>query len=273
MEFQETNNFVAQDNHSQSQEQPDFWFLGSLIRLKKQKDGGNRNEYSRMATIHNRITHEETNYDERFQANYRVACQLSEFFPYKWLVEITANLRSLDTTIIGIKSEKERYTLYLGYIELYLAFRGLTILESTLTEINTAYSLTLSKNDIRTWKLRLLRTIPGLLEKYKQIMKETCQSSILNTVVYVMNHKLVLQECNKQEVFEVKQRVLLLAKSFSKTRKARMIKKIEVWAQAICLKAVKDVFPSCKWFPFPLLPPNSQKLLENKRWQLDRLLV
>lgn len=272
LEFLKTNNIVAQDDHSQSQEQLDFWFLGSLIRMKKQMVGEKQNGYYRMAMIHNRITQEETDFDERFQANYRVACCLSEFFPYKWLVEITANLRSTDAKTTRIKSEEERYALYLGYIELYLAFRGLSLLESTLHEINSAYNLTLTMNNIRTWKIKLLRLIPGLLEQYKLIMKDTCQSTILNTVIDVMNHRLFFQDCTKQEVFKVKQQILVLTKAFCKTRKARMTKKIEIWAQAICLKAVKDVLSTYKVFPFPNMAENSRKAIENKRWQLDQLL-
>ncbi|MFX0085311.1 MAG: hypothetical protein ACFFAU_06530 [Candidatus Hodarchaeota archaeon] len=272
MGFVKINNTTDKDDHSQSQEQPDFWFLGSLIRMKKQLDGGNLSKYYRIATIHNRITHEETNFDEKFQINYRIASQLSEFFPLKWLVEITASLRSIDANLIAIKSEEDRYAFYLGYIELYLAFRGLTLLESTLYEINSIYNLKFTMNSIRTWKMKLLRIIPGLLEQYKRIMIKTSQSSILNTVIHVMNHELVLNGCNKQEIFTVKQRALFLAKRFSKTRKARMTKKIEIWTQAICLKALKDVLPSHKLFPFPSQYDNMQKVLENKRWQLDKLL-
>ncbi len=272
MGFVKIKKIAAKDDHSQSQEQPDFWFLGSLIRMKKRLDGGNRNKYYRIASIHNRITHEETNFDERFQTNYRIASQLSEFFPLNWLVEITANLRSIDANLIAIKTEEDRYALYLGYIELYLAFRGLTLLESTLGEINSVYNLNLTVNSIRTWKMKLLRVIPGLLEQYKRIMKKTSQSSILNAVILVMNNELILKGCTKQEIFIVKQRALSLAKGFSNTRKARMTKKIEIWAQAICLKALKDVQPSCKLFPFPSQYENMQKLLENKRWQLDKLL-
>ncbi|MFX0087115.1 MAG: hypothetical protein ACFFAU_15810, partial [Candidatus Hodarchaeota archaeon] len=123
-----------------SDEQFDIWFIGSLMRSKKKE-----RKYERITLLHNRIKHEETKFDESYKANNRIAALLSEFFPKRWLLEITAIFRRIDSKKLGIKSEEDRICSYLGYIELYLAFRGLTLLNSTLQEINARLSTHLTK--------------------------------------------------------------------------------------------------------------------------------
>jgi len=248
-------------------EQYDTWFLGSLMRVKSPQ-----RDFSRLSSLHNRITHEETNFDERIQVNWRVASQLSEFFPRKWLIEITAQFRKLDATNLGIKTYEDRVCSYLGYIELYLTFRGLTLLDSTLVEINDFLGINLTKNDVRSWKLKLLRITPGLQEQWIIIRAKTHQSAIMSTVVQVMNRELVLTNCTKEEVFKVKQSALLLARKFIATKKARHIKKPEVWAHAICSKALLETLPCYPSVAFPHLSHKTQKVIENKRWQLDQLI-
>ncbi|MFX1284466.1 MAG: hypothetical protein ACFFB5_12475 [Promethearchaeota archaeon] len=255
------------DDSTMSCEQYETWFLGSLMRVKKPQ-----RDFNRLSSLHNRITHEETNFDERLQVNWRVASQLSEFFPLKWLIEITAQFRKLDATKLGIKTYQDRVCSYLGYIELYLTFRGLTLLDSTLVEINAFLAINISKNDVRTWKLKLLRITPGLQEQWIKIRARTHQSAIMSTVVHVMNRELVLTNCTKEEVFKVKQCALLLARKFVETKKARHIKKPEVWARAICTKALFETLPRYHSVAFPHLSHKTRKVIENKRWQLDRLI-
>jgi hypothetical protein len=256
----------------ESAEQPEFWFLGSLMRIKLKNQGKDSRKYPRIASIHNKITHEATNFDERFQANMKVASQLSEFFPQKWLGEITAALRRVTAKKIGLTSKDDRYAMYLGYIELYLAFRGLSMLDSTLDEINKAFGVNISMCEVRKWKLKLVRLIPGLLENYKNIAKKTQRTSLVSTVIHIMNKELYLPNSSKNETFMIKQRALQIVKAFSHSQKARYIKKPEVWARAICYKAVKEITLSSKDFPFSNNLLKAKKVIENKKWQLDQVI-
>lgn len=251
-----------------SQEQIDTWFLGSLLCVNSPQK-----EFHRLSTLHNRITHEETKFDDRLQANMRVASQLAEFFPFKWLLEITSVFRKTEYTFLGIKSLKDRICSYLGFIELYLTFRGLTLLDSTLEEINNFFDISLTKTEVRSWKLKLLRIYPKLRKQWTKIRAQTHTSAFFSTVVQVMNKEMRLDDIySKEEIFLIKQACLRITKKFISTQKARFIKKPEVWARAICVKAVREVLPDQSSFPFPHLPNKTQKVIENKRWQLDQVI-
>ncbi|UCE13808.1 MAG: hypothetical protein JSV04_01210 [Candidatus Heimdallarchaeota archaeon] len=261
------------DTYQASNEQQELWFLGSLMQDKNLKPSLKvPSTFDRLAAIHNRITKEGTGFDERFQANLRVATHLSQFFPYRWLTEITATFRDVKPSKLGIKTYHDRVCSYLGYIELYLAFRGLTLLDSTLEEINTSFQLEITKNIVRHWKLRLLRIIPSLREEWIRVRSQTQQSAMFATVVKVMNSELVVNGCSKRQLFDLKQACLQLVRQFVTTSKARHIKNPEGWARAICVKAVREVLPEYPDFPFPHLPKKSQKVINHKRWQIDQIL-
>ena len=257
------------DDFHVSREQYETWFLGSLMR---ERSNNLPISYNRLSTLHNQITHEETNYDDRFQVNMRIASQLSEFFPLKWLLEITTIFRKRDIVKLRINSYEDRVCLYLGYIELYLTFRGLTLLDSTLTEINRYLHVTITKSDVRGWKLKLIRIIPGLQERWIKVRGRNHQAAIISTVVYIMNKELLLEDCTKREIFQVKQTALIIARKFVTTDKARYVKKPEVWARAIILKALYQIFSNHPYSAFPHLSVKARKVIENKRWQLDQLL-
>ncbi|MHA2248158.1 MAG: hypothetical protein ACXADY_24630 [Candidatus Hodarchaeales archaeon] len=255
------------DDCFKTSEQYDTWFIGSLMRTKK-----TQYDFIRLSNLHNHITHEETKFDGRLQANMRMASQLSEFFPFQWLLEITSVFRKIKSVKLGIKTYKDRICSYLGFIELYLTFRGLTLLDSTLAEINTSFAVDTTKNEIRTWKIKLLRIIPEVREKWIKIRAQAHQTVLFSTVVKIMNHELVLDGCSKEEIFQIKHECLRIAREFISTKKAHHIKKPEVWSRAICFKAVRDVLPDYSLFPFPHLPSNNQKVIDNKRWQLDKIV-
>jgi hypothetical protein len=263
--------FESHDHSSKyqtSQEQFDTWFLGSLLRVNSPQK-----EFHRLSMMHNRITHEETKFDDRLQSNMRVASQLGEFFPFRWLLEITSVFRKTESTLLGIKSLKDRVSSYLGFIELYLTFRGLTLLDSTLEEINSFFDFEITKNDVRSWKLKLLRIYPKLRKQWILIRAQTHQSAIVSTVVRIMNKEMKLDDnFSKEKVFMTKQACLRIAREFVSTEKARFIKKPEVWARAICVKAVREILPDHSSFPFPHLKIKTQKVIENKRWQLDQVI-
>ncbi|MHA1966425.1 MAG: hypothetical protein ACW964_01360 [Candidatus Hodarchaeales archaeon] len=256
------------DDYYISDEQTDTWFLGSIMLRKRDF----KKKYKRISLLHNRITHEHTNFDERYQANNRIASQLSEFFPKRWLLEITATFKKLSSKEIGLTSEYDRICSYLGFIELYLTFRGLTLLESTIDEINKSLYTNLSKNDIRKWKIKLLRIIPELRANWKKIRAPTHQTAIISSVVQIMNQELSLTNCSQQEIFEIKQSALTIARIFALKPKAKFIKNIETWARAICIKALQECKPKYPCLAFPRLSQKTLKVIENKRWQLDKLL-
>ncbi|MFX0015235.1 MAG: hypothetical protein ACFFBQ_16215 [Promethearchaeota archaeon] len=263
----ETNQ--SPDDHQVSCEQYGTWFLGSLMR---EKNTSWFPTYNRLSTLHNRITQEETNFNDQLQINMRLASQLSEFFPQKWLLEITMVFKKRDIIKLRIKSYKDRVCFYLGYIELYLTFRGLTLLDSTLTEINEYLGVNITKNEIRTWKIKLIQIIPGLQAQWIKIRTKNHQTALISTIVQVMNRELRFKQCSKEQIFMVKQQALMLGKKFVTTEKARYVKKPEVWARAICTKALHETLPSYQSNAFPDLTFNTRKVIENKRWQLDQLL-
>jgi hypothetical protein len=261
-------NSQSDDSHI-SREQYETWFLGSLMRERR---SNLPKSYSRLSTLHNQITHEETNFDDRFKINMRITSQLSEFFPLKWLLEITSVFRKRDIFNLRINSYEDRVCSYLGYIELYLTFRGLTLLDSTLKEISCYLHVDITKHDVRAWKLKLIRIIPGLQERWIKIRARNHQAVIISTVVHIMNKELELEACTKKELFRVKQTALIITRKFIKTDKALYVKKPEVWARAIIVKALYQVLPNYPYFAFPQFPINTRKVIENKRWQLDRLI-
>ncbi|MFX0122484.1 MAG: hypothetical protein ACFFAE_02520 [Candidatus Hodarchaeota archaeon] len=257
------------DDFHISREQHETWFLGSLMR---ERNNNMHKAYNRLSTLHNQITHEETKFDERFQVNMRIASHLSEFFPLKWLLEITATFGKRDIVKLRITSYEDRVCSYLGYIELYLTFRGLTLLDSTLAEINHHLHVNINKNDVRSWKLKLIRIIPGLQSQWIKIRARNHQAAIISTVIQIMNKEMVLENLTNEEVFHIKQTALIIARKFITTEKARYVKKPEVWARAIITKALFQIQPSYPCFAFPHLSSNARKVIENKRWQLDQLL-
>ena len=182
--------FLEEEENLSSNEQIDMWFLGSLIRDKQFPSL----HFKRIANLHNRITNKETNYDERTIINTQIASQLGEFFPLKWLSKITAAFRDMNACKLGIKSYSDRVGSFLGYIDLYLTFRGLTLLDSTLQEINSTLSISLSQANVRSWKLKLIRIIPDVQESWVKIRKQNHQIAFVSTVTQVMNRELISNE-------------------------------------------------------------------------------
>lgn len=181
--------------------------------------------------LHN---HEETKTDDRSQANRLLTTQLGEFFPLKWLVEITGIFQQIKE--LGVKTYTDRVAAYLGYIEVCLTFRGLVLLNSTLVEITKSLGVKITKPEVRCWRVKLLRSIPRLKAKWVQIRTQTHQTALVSTVIQVMNQEFTLTKYTQEEIFQIKQEVLRLAQKYAVL--AKHIKKPEEWARAICLKAL-----------------------------------
>ncbi|MHA2294203.1 MAG: hypothetical protein ACXACK_18740 [Candidatus Hodarchaeales archaeon] len=258
--------FIADEEYSHSCEQENSWFMGSLITEKRLSV-----DFRRLSIIHNWVTHEETHFDDRFKTNMRIAAQLSEYFPFKWLTEITAAFRTLNARKLGIKTYEDRLASYIGYIEIFLTFRGLTLSDTTLDEINISLNVKLTRDVIRSWKLKILRLDNSLREKWIKVRAQNHQAAILSTVIQVMNQELNLDSCSKEENFHIKQTCLLIARQFVASKRSVHIKKPEVWARAICLKAFRSITPDFSHSPFPHLSPNTLKVINHKRWHLDQL--
>ena len=70
---------------SESKEYENLWFTGTLMRTNP----SHSKYFYRLAHIHNQIVAQETGNDSRFNANTEISRRLAEFFPLKWLNEIT----------------------------------------------------------------------------------------------------------------------------------------------------------------------------------------
>lgn len=255
-----------------SKEYENLWFTGTLMR----KEPCQGKYFYRLAHIHNRIVAQETGSDNRFNANTEISRKLAEFFPLKWLNEITIIFRDTDPSKLKFKYKENRLLAYLAYIDLILAFRGLTILDSTLDEIRKSLSFKrkeITKDEIRSMKNRVLNIYPKLKENYIKISSLNSKKVLSGAVIRVMNNELCFNSCTKKEILEIKHKSLDYCKLLSNTDRIRRIKRPETWARAICLKAFRDTmsnYYSCTVFPG--LTKEEFKVIENKRWQLDKLL-
>ncbi len=250
------------------QDREDCWFLGTLIDFNKRVPS----HFYRLKNIHNCITHEETGCDVRFQTNNNIACRLAEFFPLKWLNMITNCFKNTKAKELGVRQEDDRLYAYLAYIDLLLIFRGLKLLDSTLEEINTSLDVNLSKHRLRTWRLNLLKIYPDLRHKWKSVRSITPARTFLSTLIKVLNTEMNLQIYSTKEMFEIKHQALIYAQEFVKMDRIMRIKRIETWVRAICLKSVRDNNLNYTGDLFPNLPVKTFEVLENKRWQLDKIL-
>ncbi|MFX0087762.1 MAG: hypothetical protein ACFFAU_19075, partial [Candidatus Hodarchaeota archaeon] len=109
-------------------------------------------------------------------------------------------------------------------------------------------------------------------DHWKKIRAPAHQTAIIAVVIDMMNKELILNNCTKKEIFIIKHKALNIARKFVYYSKGRNIKNTEVWARAICLKAVRDCIPKYSCFLFPNQSINEQKVIKYKRWQLDLLI-
>ena len=261
---------IEKVSDGESKEYENLWFSGTLMR----GDPYHRKYFYRLAHLHNRIVAQETGNDNRFSANTEISRRLAEFFPLKWLIEITTIFRDTSPSKLTFRYHEDRVVAYLAYIELILVFRGLTLLDSTLEEISHNLSLEISKDQIRSMKMKLLNIYPKLKKKYIKISPITPSKVLFGTVIRVMNKEVNFDTCTREEVFEIKHKSLDYCQLLCKTNnRVRRIKRPETWARAICLKAFRDTAVSnCSCMTFPELSSEEFKVIENKRWQLDKLL-
>lgn len=262
---------TEKSSDSESKEYENLWFTGTLMRTNP----SHSKYFYRLAHIHNRIVAQETGNDSRFNANTEISRRLAEFFPLKWLNEITVIFRDTDPSKLTFKYKANRVLAYLAYIDLILVFRGLTLLDSTLEEIRQSLSLQrkeISKDQIRSMKMKLLNIYPELKERYIKISSLNPRKVMFGTVIRVMNNEVCFNMCTREEIFEIKHKSLDYCKLLSNTDRVRRIKRPETWARAICLKAFRDTMSNYSCMIFPDLSTDEFKVIENKRWQLDKLL-
>ena len=200
--------------------------------------------------------------------------RLAEFFPIKWLNEITNIFRETDPTKIGLRYEEDRIYAYLAYIDILLIFRGETLRDSTILEISRSLGVELNKNVIRSYRLKLLRTYPKLKQKWLTIRRQTPAKVLFATVIYILNNELSFPSCSSELIFQIKHRALEHTKRLIKHRCIKHIKKPETWARALCLMAINDFFPTAR--ASEIFPHISLKLaysLANRSWKIEHLLL
>lgn len=256
------------NSHTNSQEQEETWFSGTLMDL----DPNDAKYYYRLSKIHNNITYEETGFNQRFRLNNLVAIRLAEFFPRKWLNEISNTFRSTPGEHLGVKTEEDRYLLYLGFIDILLILRGLTLLDSTLEEINKSCAINIKKNNLRTIRLRLLNLYPSLKEKWCKVRAKTPAKVLISTLLKVLNQEFVFDTESEKEIYKVKHKALEYGYSLSKMDRTVRMKRPETWARALCVKAHRDILNYSTSDNFPKLTRKDYEVIENKRWQLDKIL-
>jgi hypothetical protein len=252
-----------------TQEREEHWFLGTLIQFNSKVPS----HFYRLKNLHNCITHNETGCDNRFQINQNIASRLAEFFPLKWLDVITNTFKKTNAKELSLRLEEDRLYAYLAYIDLLLIFRGLNLLDSTLEEINKALGVNLNKNKLRTWRLNLLKLYPDLRDKWRRVRSETPSRTLIATLIRVLNSEMNFENYSERDIFEIKHQTLKYGQKFASLDRITRIKRIETWARALCLKAVRDVKLSYSIDIFRNLPEKEFVVLENKRWQLDKILT
>ncbi len=251
-----------------AQEREEHWFLGTLIQFNNKVPS----HFYRLKNIHNCITHDETGCDNRFQMNHNIAGRLAEFFPLKWLDVITNTFKKTSAKELCVRLEEDRLYAYLAYIDLLLIFRGLTLLDSTLEEINKALGVNLNKHKLRTWRMNLLKLYPDLRDKWRSVRSETPSRTLISTLIRILNSEMNFANYSDREIFEIKHQTLLYGQEFASLERITRIKRIETWAKALCLKAVRDVNLNYSNHLFSHISVKEFTVLENKRWQLDKIL-
>ncbi|MHA1994789.1 MAG: hypothetical protein ACW97Z_09630 [Candidatus Hodarchaeales archaeon] len=251
-----------------TQEREASWFLGSLIQFNNRVPS----HFYRMRNIHNCITHEETGCDNRFHANDNIASRLVEFFPLKWLDNITNTFKNTKANELGVRQDEDRLYAYLAYIDLLLMFRGLILLDSTLEEINNTLDMKLTKHKLRTWRLNLLKIYPDLRKKWRSVRAKSPSRALLSTTIRVMNTEMNFDSYSQREIFDIKHQTLQYAQQFAVMERVTRIKRMETWVRALCLKAIRDSDITYTNQIFPSLSLKEFDVLENKRWQLDKIL-
>ncbi|MHA2325571.1 MAG: hypothetical protein ACXACB_09225 [Promethearchaeota archaeon] len=254
--------------HSDSQEQEETWFTGTLMR----SDPTAEKYYYRLSKFHNSITYEETGFNQRFRYNNSVAIRLSEFFPRKWLNEISNTFRITPGEQLGVRCEEDRYSLYLAFIDILLIFRGLTLLDSTLDEINKSLGLNITKNKLRTIRLRLLTLYPSIKQKWCHLRSRTPAKILISTLIKVLNQEFKFDTDSEEDIYKIKHKALEYGYCLSRMKRITRMKRPETWARALCVKACRDTLNRCSSENFPNLTTKDYEVVENKRWQLDKLL-
>lgn len=259
----------------QTHERPECWFAGTIMGVngRNGSEGYFDRYFYRLAHRHNQITQEETGFNQRFKANNSIALRLAEFFPLKWLNEISNIFRETDPSKIGLRYEEGLIYAYLAYIDLLLIFRGETIRDSTLEEISQSLGVELKKDIIRSYRLKLLRIFPELKQKWLTIRRQTPSKVLFATVIYIMNNELVFPDCSSEIIFQIKHRALEHTKQLIQHRCIKHIKKPETWARALCLLAINDFFPSARASEvFPHISIKLAYSLSNRSWKIEQLL-
>ncbi len=252
----------------QDESRENSWFLGTLIQLDRRVPS----HFYRLKNTHNSITHEETGCDNRFQINNDIASRLAEFFPLKWLDMITNSFKNIKPKELGLRLQEDRLYAYLAYIDLVLTFRGLSLLDSTLQEISNALGVDLNKQKLRTWRLRLLKIYPKMRNKWRKIRSETPARVLLSTLIRIMNTEINYEGYSDEEIFDIKHRALKYGQLFAAMDRVARIKRLETWVRAICIKSIRDNHISYTCQIFPSITSKEFDVLENKRWQLDKML-
>lgn len=228
MDFQSFNN---PNNQPQIEDNNVTMFLNSLLNPLWKKN------IQMSINSHNSTSSSNIDsFNTGFQIEEKISLKLMEYFPIKWINDINSTIKTLGYKRFGIKSDKDIICLFLGLIELYLNFRGLTILDSTLIEIKMSFKLDIREKSVKNWKMKLIRLVPGLREKWFDFKSNQFQSAIFSNIILILNKSLT--EFTQEELFHTKQRALSIARDLCNSTGSLYTKDPETLADEICFQVM-----------------------------------
>jgi hypothetical protein len=230
MDFQSFNN---PNDQPQIEDNNVTMFLNSLLNPLWKKN------IQMSINSHNSTSSSNINtFNTEFQIEGKISLKLMEYFPIKWVNDINSTIKALRYKRFGIKSDKDIIYLYLGFIELYLNFRGLALLDSTLIDIKLFFKLDIRENSVKNWKMKLIRLVPGLREKWFEFKSNQFQSAIFSNIIFILNKSLT--ECTQEELFHTKQKALSIARDLCNSTSSLYTRDPETLANEICFQAMNN---------------------------------
>jgi len=228
MDFQSFDN---PDDQPQIEDNNVTMFLNSLMNPSWKK-----NILMNINSHNNTSSSYIDTFNRGFLIEAKISLKLMEYFPIKWIYDINSTIKALGYKKFGIKSYKDIIYLYLGFIESYLNFRGLNLLDSTLIDIKLFFKLDIREKSVKTWKMKLIRLVPGLREKWVEFKSNQFQSAIFSNIIFILNKSLI--ECTQEELFHTKQRALSIARDLCNSTGSLYTRDPETLANEICFQVM-----------------------------------
>jgi len=173
-------------------------------------------------------------FDKGILIEGKISLKLMEYFPIKWINDINSTIKTLGSKRFGLKSVADIISLYLGFIELNLTLRGLTLSASTLTDIKSFFEIDITEKSVKIWKMKIIQIVPELKKNWFKFKSNQFQSAIFANIILILNRSLT--ECTQEELFHTKQRALSIARDLCKSAGNMHTRDPETLANEICFQ-------------------------------------